>query len=480
MAVYYSVLEGNWSTNVKTDMGTGVLNTHDYTVQPNPDPADGCQKDFFATYQCGNNPTKKRIELTKEANGKHAVFDCAAETVVCANIKLYITDTGNLILKDNSGKELWQTNNADVAEAVAKSQYTAPNGIFKRPYLEVGEFLEDFSANPTHFIGSPNGKYRLVFLNKTLQVQYEVPGCNDNTPVNPESVELYTTGLFDLTTLGKIGYVEERGFLRNYPDTMTNYTSIYDSIGHYNVLGEDIVAEQAVFDLEACKALCNDLSSCSGIIFNEEASTCQLSNNLNNHRAIDFSKNYNYYVRRKGVMGADESCPSIPSEIKTGNSLNWAEFNNKKSEDMTEGVMCGLKKHTQKERAAVNENRSTLMTFMDTIKSKFNNLIKENKLLDLSKNQLKKKLVNDKNEMNEYINKKDWSGKQLKQLEAMEEDRDLNMISQSYKHMLWSILAILLIIGIIKFTKSSGGSSAAAPAAASAPEISAPSTISTS
>ena len=48
---------------------------------------------------------------------------------------------------------------------------------------------------------------------------------------------------------------------------------------------------------------------------------------------------------------------------------------------------------------------------------------------------------------------KDWSGDQLKQLNAMNEDRDLNMMSENYKHIMWSILAIVIIIGTIKMTK---------------------------
>jgi hypothetical protein len=42
----------------------------------------------------------------------------------------------------------------------------------------------------------------------------------------------------------------------------------------------------------------------------------------------------------------------------------------------------------------------------------------------------------------------------LEQLNAQEEDRDLNMVSQNYKHMLWSILAIIIMLGTIKATKA--------------------------
>ena len=47
----------------------------------------------------------------------------------------------------------------------------------------------------------------------------------------------------------------------------------------------------------------------------------------------------------------------------------------------------------------------------------------------------------------------DWTGEQLQNLAAMREDRDLNMMSQNYRHIMWSILAIIIIIGTMKMTK---------------------------
>ena len=37
---------------------------------------------------------------------------------------------------------------------------------------------------------------------------------------------------------------------------------------------------------------------------------------------------------------------------------------------------------------------------------------------------------------------------------AMLQDTDLNMVSQNYKHLLWTILAILFIIGAIRITRN--------------------------
>ena len=62
-----------------------------------------------------------------------------------------------------------------------------------------------------------------------------------------------------------------------------------------------------------------------------------------------------------------------------------------------------------------------------------------------------------KNKLNELTNTRnepsDWSGEQLEQILAMNEDSQLNMVSQNYKHILWSILAIIIVIATIRLTK---------------------------
>jgi len=47
---------------------------------------------------------------------------------------------------------------------------------------------------------------------------------------------------------------------------------------------------------------------------------------------------------------------------------------------------------------------------------------------------------------------KKWSGKELQQLEAINEDIAFNMISNKYKKTTWSILAIILFIYYIKIS----------------------------
>jgi hypothetical protein len=83
----------------------------------------------------------------------------------------------------------------------------------------------------------------------------------------------------------------------------------------------------------------------------------------------------------------------------------------------------------------------------DKLKEKYKNLI--NRITNTNTN-IKTKFNDLKNTKKELA---DWSGEQLQNLEAMDADTDLNMMSQNYRHIMWSILAIMIIITTIKLRK---------------------------
>ena len=95
-----------------------------------------------------------------------------------------------------------------------------------------------------------------------------------------------------------------------------------------------------------------------------------------------------------------------------------------------------------------NKNKNTFRYWLDTLQDKYYKLTS---LLLNTKSSLKSNL----DELQESKqNLADWTGEQLQNLQAMNEDRDLYMMSQNYRHILWSILAIIIIIGTIKMTKA--------------------------
>ena len=487
----YYVEPNNWTSkipsSITSDRGTFLFNVN----LDLGDPAVNCPKDFTASYKCGNNDSPlKTLRIAKPADGKNAVFDCSKEWKACAMIHFWLIDTGHLRLHNaETGKLLW-TNETDTSITIPASipvdAFKATNGKNGRNYLAAGEFL-----NVGEWIGSPNGKYRLLMdTDKQLKVVYNKLGCDRETGPDANvasSVYVVTPNPYR-SNLGKLGYVDHDGLLQLYPDTMTTFTSQYTDVGAYNVAGGNIGAlvTANVADANACQDLCSSHNAggggadaaatatstnsdkCAGIVFDKVNKTCQLKDRsifATGKRIIN--NNYEYYLRTKGITGNDISCPSSVSDFEVATTGEWNTMT--LGSGMTPSTKCGLANFTADERTQSNAKDAILKSNANTIKPKIDTLVTKNTTLQEKLQGVKTKLSN---MLNELINSRndpaDWSGEQLTQLEAMNEDRDLNMLSQNYKHIMWSILAIIVIIGTIALTKKAIGSAASAASSGAA------------
>lgn len=487
-AAQYYVEPGNWTSYVKNTIGNGpdYKDKYNFTIGVDGggivNPAEGCNKLFTSKYKCGDGD-EKTLMINKDAGGKTAVFNCQTESTRCNNLRMYIKDNGVLTVNDitnsKNPKIVWE--NTDPMYGIAMEDYRAVKGKKfgaekeGRNYLNAGEYLE-----LGEFIGSPTGTCRLEMVEDdttgkiSLKVLYNVEGCsskNDDSQINKDSISLYTIPLVDNSLVGKIAYINEKGKLNEYPDSMTGYTPKYEKIGNYNTSGTSDLGVFSTNSYNECQTKCSELNNdgtdetkdkekCAGIIYNGASTTdnCKLKGKdvYQEQRILD--NNYEYYVRNKTINN-DISCPST---VEFSNSNEYSHLMKHMGSIMTPSTTCSLAKHTEAERNALKEKREELKSKANEMKSKIKNLnISDTKLtkrLLANANKLKDQKI----ELNELrTGNTDLTGNQYKQLEALEEDRDLNMVAKNYKHIMWSILAILIMIGAIKVTKmfSSSGSS---------------------
>ena len=481
----YYVAPGNWTTATIAGIGEQSNPQYLYSINPSDstsgEPAVGCNKSFTANYKCGDSTTEKSITVPAEARSRNATFECTTEFNKCNKLQLHLADNGALTLVNSDAPTtiLWTSTPPVIVNAVALPKYlpsvdTSPTGNFAkgRSYLKSNEFLSN-----GQWLSSPGGFCRLemiVDVSNTLQVVYEALACNTINDLNAQSALLYTIPSGNNANVGKIGYVNGRGQLQLYPDAMTYYDeSSYDLIGNYDIAdAQPISTNTSISSLTDCKTRCsdtNDISSsggsgnqCIGIVYG--SGMCKLldktafpvgSSSVTGVGKRTNKPNYELYMRTKNINPdtINESCRIDISKTIQGVSSKWNEYD--LSSNMTATTTCGLTKYTEKEfektalsDASLNSLTSNANTFISGLLTKYN-MLKDN----LFNN--KTKLDDATNELQESRkNVADWSGDQLEQLEAMKEDRDLNMMSQNYKHILWSILAIIIIIAVIYFTKS--------------------------
>jgi hypothetical protein len=494
MGSYY-VEPDNWTSNIPSTFTSDKGEySFDINIDHVADPAEGCLKEFTATYKCGNNDSPvKTLRVAKDATGKKAKFNCKTEYALCSSLKLALGDDGYLTLKDSSGKVLW-TNSSDtgltIPDSIPVIEYKATLGKNGRNYLKSGEFL-----NAGEWIGSTTGKYRLLMdgTDKQLKVVYNQLQCGETTGPNDNTA----ASIYAITpdpmrgNLGKLGYVDNTGLLKLYPDTMTGFSSNYTSVGGYNVIGSNLEGPKPIttvtniVDEVACQNLCNEHNNettnlnsdkCAGVVFDRSHKLCQLKDNTvfqTGKRIIN--NNYEYYLRSKSVAGTvDATCPSNVADYVFSNTTDWGKMT-LASTGMTPTTKCGLANYVQAERGAADSSNNALIGNViqqGGIKANISTMSATYSTLQQKLNTAKTSLKTMFNElMGTRKDLSDWTGEQLTQLEAMNEDRDLNMLSQNYKHIMWSILAIIIIMATIKMTKtaaSSTVSSAASSAASSA------------
>jgi len=199
------------------------------------------------------------------------------------------------------------------------------------------------------------------------------------------------------------------------------------------------------------------------------------------------NENKNLYIRQKGVKGQDISCP-VDINIKSAEF--WNDNYTNGSPNMTPRTKCGLAKFTQSERDRVeydlyrvNDNLEYRDLLGKKTDEKFDKISGDRELKFNNKDRFKyifdslqdkyhkltKQLFNTKTNIDTTFTElqdsrqklADWTGEQLQNLEAMNEDRDLNMMSQNYRHIMWSILAIIIVMSTMKFAKAVTSGSAA-------------------
>lgn len=487
----YYVPQGNWTANVINHLDNsegGVLN-YVPNLDSTGDPAVGCAKNFTATYNCGTNKTQKTISLDAEAGGKNASFNCSAEFEKCNDLKLTLTDDGKLTLTNlaestkiwDSVKQFGAVDPNIIKNSISIPAYAGDGNVrptdvgpdggpgrrYKDNFLLAGQFLE-----AGQWIGSPSGTCRLMMMGPTenspnsLQVVTNILGCDylDSTTAKETDIDLNATRIHTIpnihkANIGKLGYVNNMGQLQLYPDSMTTYGTNFESIGEYNFDSSAFIgtalSDSNSTSADKCKSQCLTYRGdqiCTGVIFDSKNNTCQLLNNSVYGKPRIIYPKKNYYIRQKDISGQDVSCPV---DITIQNATFWNDTM-KSTTNMSTSTKCGLANYTATQRTRVASDLSNnIYPHVNPISRLVEDLQQKYKQLNIRLFDTKKDI---KKKMNEFIESKqdlaDWTGEQLQNLQAMNEDRDLNMTSQNYRHILWSILAIIIIIATMKITKS--------------------------
>jgi len=452
----YNIPIGNWSKFVKE--AVYGEETSNYIVGSNGggDPAYGCYKNFTSTYQCGNGPTKN-VSITGdkvEAGGRSVNFDCSAENKICGGFVLTLGDDGNLIMTDVNKSIVWQSNTQ--ATGLALDEYKATNGKYKRNYLLSGETLKI-----GEFIGSPSGNCYLIMVGggtdcsqNGLSLMYNKLNCAyDSNTNNGYGNDINTNGLYstqriNISTLGKVGYIDNKNIIHEYPKNMTELSQTYTLIGNYDSLGNDtkLISNTTV---DKCKQECNDFEGCEGFVFQTQSNKCFLKNNNIYPTGLrQPDSRLELYVRNKSVKNHF----SCAKEIDFGTSSQWELLS--VGEKMSMNKLCELGAITEEEQIQLYQKNIELTESASQMQNRLNTISNENNSIENNFQENSNKLNTSFDNYKKISNKIKKNNENLGNITGMVQDTDLKMSSDNMKYFLWTSIAIIMAIVSIRMTRN--------------------------
>ena len=463
----WNVKQGNWTNYLKTldiegkSNGSFVLLNSSAPTPFNVDPAKGCSKDFRANYQCGTG-INKNVFINPDASGKAATFNCIEEHKLCKGYTLVMQDDGNLVIYNNKKQATWSSKTTSNI-GVNNPEKSASKGKNGRNYLNSGEYLND-----GEFIGSPNGNcYLKMTKGVGLQIIISIPGCSDvgnetygfintsenkrlnvDSPSSIDSLAVYTIPIYSgYDNIGKVGYVTPDNKLKEYPQNLISRSNNYIELGNFSNPGNDIKTINAKTP-EECMTGCNQTNGCEGFVFNPNG-TCSLKNsNMYPKTPRIKTSNGDVLYKRSVNLKNNNSCSKNVVPI---NGSLWGNY--VKDGTMSQAVVCNLENYTKEQQVKLEASRKDLQQTITEIHKRLIALDETDKKLLSSYGLTKKNLEKDMSTFQLVYKEKQNINNQANTLQGMQDVSEDEMISENYKNIVWSVVAILLIIGSIKLLK---------------------------
>jgi len=249
--------------------------------------------------------------------------------------------------------------------------------------------------------------------------------------------------------LNKVGFVGDDTKIHEYPDNLVTQGQDFYYMGQYSNTGNNISKHTGhTFDASSCGALCLEDDNCAGFVINDKKH-CYLKNNkmfpMSNRTPSQ--DNTQLYIRSKDVKNS----LSCPNEVEQTSALQWELY--PIGDKMNINTLCELGLASKEDRAVLKKANDELTNMKGNLSSNYNKLQTEG-------TKLTKSLSNNIDKLDKDIHSYEKVQKQTAKMKekttninAMNSESELDMISKNTSYMIWSILAIIVVVGGIKATR---------------------------
>ena len=337
---------------------------------------------------------------------------------------------------------------------VPNANYTAVKGKTGVPSMVYNTVL-----NQGEFIGNTEGSLYLIMdtdgnlkLNTTSIIKVDTtPTCSKLFSSDYYGGSVNSNAIYNVnpvanpSSINKIYYVNPDTQLYSYPSEDIGLSTSYTTFSNYDSPNNDIPGLAANnVTLEQCQTICNNNDSCSGVVYNANNKNCLPKTNsmwpyVSN--AV-YNTDSNIYLRNNSILKAPPGISLQTNNVDSVTAKNYGGAQGQVFETSNSKLLI-------QDKSEITQN----MVQLQALEQKLNNLAQQLTSNNISintnnynvnnqsikDNQLVAKFFNEYNEIEE-------KNKRTNNLEGILNDSDIVVLQKNYSYILWSILAIGIVI----------------------------------
>jgi hypothetical protein len=247
----------------------------------------------------------------------------------------------------------------------------------------------------------------------------------------------------DVTSVGKMGYVDYNSNVTEFPDSMIGLDVTYNKYNNYstNLTSIDIL-QNATYD--SAVARCNSNSSCYGFTIDSSTNLAQFygkdvispSNRLLN-------PNSTLYIRNLLIQNLNNACNKKVTNI---DSYQWKNYV-KNSGYMSPSSTCDLSTAIMSASSQANSIQTQIVATAKQIVAILNNLKKKTESLNSTTGLNTNTIQSNIQKYNDVIvEMSEFTDVRENNVSNIVKESDIKVLQDNYGYMFWSILAIATVI----------------------------------
>jgi len=463
------------------------------------DPADGCDKDLETSYVCGTAaPVNKKLPPPVHY-GSEIVFDCNSQVRACEDYRFEVTTDGSVLFTYRGGRHIKShfnteptanTNNAQnsgqpTSDIEKINQMVLNNALpgymnFKRKYkqymypgdsLGPGEYICSNTGNCFFGLDPADSKFKMFTIKirsnkKPVTVNdmdiIVMEGSNDlGTNI---SGALYELNGVDISNRDKFANISIDGKKRMFGSSALKLGDKYNEIINTEPSGRKVTYDNPGNDLETitnesmdinyCFDRCSARPDCGGfVVDNTDPDKCFLKDKdifPRANRVRDVDKKL--YKRLYTPQNVSESCmkPDNKNVVAIDSILLDHYPRDEKNSEVTRDTLCGTDQLLSDPSKRLSDiETGALDSFKAMITNRLNQAFNVMMQYDTIQN-------GDEMNVTKRIDAYDKINTKIKSIlkkqdtiAGVEEDTYIQVVSETYKYIIWSIIAVVIIMVIV-------------------------------